>query len=139
MQRMLNILLVSLTLLLACAGGAAAAPPAFPATYYGVIDSANVGPDMEVVAMVDMIACGSAKVHEHPPYGYVYVLDVLPDDPSTLWRDGGLDGDIVRFSLVSPYGDMYPLVQSAIWEGGASQKVNLSDRVAVVLPLIVTQ
>lgn len=139
MQRMLNILLVSLLLWLALAGAAVAAPPSFPATYYGVIESANIGPDMEVVAMVDMIACGSAEVHEHPPYGYVYVLDVLPDDPSTLWRDGGAEGDIVRFSLVSPYGDMYPLVQSAIWEGGASQKVNLSDRVAVVLPLIVTQ
>ena len=58
---------------------------------------------------------------------------------SARLRDGGLEGDIVRFSLVSPYGDMYPLVQSAIWDGGASQKVNLSDRVAVVLPLIVTR
>ena len=135
------MLIVSLCLLLGCVPSVsvAAEPPGFPAVFYGSVSSEAIGPDMQVIALVDGIACGSAYVQDDPSFGLVYVLDVLPDDPTTTWRDGGRSGDIVRFNLVSPVSDITPLLQTAIWVGGSSTKVNLSDHVTITLPLIITQ
>ena len=116
-----------------------AAPPSLPAVFYGELELAAYASGSEIVAYVRGAECGSALIRQDPVMGLVYVLDVLADNPDTSWVDGGKSGDAVIFAVRTPWGSTCSLIQSATWEGGGARQVDLSDRCAVVLPLIITR
>ena len=116
-----------------------AAPPSLPAVFYGELELAAYASGSEIVAYVSGAECGSALIRQDPVMGLVYVLDVLADNPDTSWVDGGKNGDAVIFAVRTPWGSTSNLIQSATWQGGGALQVDLSDRCAVVLPLIVTR
>ena len=54
----------------------------------------------------------------------VYLMDIPADDASTTPKDGGVQGDIVRFA-VRYGGTDYPAAQTGIWADGGFVRVDL--------------
>ena len=54
----------------------------------------------------------------------VYRLDILPDDPATTQKDGGVDGDSVNFWIRFAASDL-PATTASTWQEAAALEVNL--------------
>jgi hypothetical protein len=85
----------------------------FPVTAYAAITTAcrfagpvtvngqNAPFGIEVIASIDGTSGGPWSGHIIPKYGeFWYVVDVPADDPTTEVKEGGVNGEIVRFSVV---------------------------------------
>jgi hypothetical protein len=82
---------------------------------------ANVDTGTPVSAWIDNVRVASTDAL--PPYEdkSVYTLDVLTDDPDTAWRDGGNNGETVRFKVGSTWAD-----QTGQFQWGASAPITLT-------------
>jgi len=110
-------------------------PPAFPSSFYGRVmlngqDAAEgtliaVGNRGRVYAE---IACFIDTDTGRP----VYSIDVPADDPDTPERDGGIQGEVLQFTVGGLLADRAPA-----WRSGLSRECSLgADEPVLYLPLV---
>jgi hypothetical protein len=96
--------------------------PALPSAFWGSVSNQgqNVAEGTVVSAWI-----GDVRVSESFTSIYsntsVYSLDVPADDPDTSAKEGGVNGDAVRFKIGSSWA-----AQSGTWQGGTVVNLNLS-------------
>ena len=96
-----------------------------PCRFYGTVqvDGVNVPDGTQVTASIDgMVLTWTTTTTSSSPES-VYVLDVSGDDSLTAERDGGAEGDVVRFKI--RYGGRDLAAGAGVWHNGIPQEVNL--------------
>lgn len=94
-------------------------PPWWPWGYV-LKDGANVSSGTSVTAWIDNVRVGQTTSIMYDGES-VYTLDVFADDPDTAWRDGGTDGDTVRFKVGSTWA-----AETGTWQWGTSSPITLT-------------
>ncbi|MBM4462042.1 MAG: hypothetical protein FJ012_01740 [Chloroflexi bacterium] len=105
-----------------------AAGPSHPCRFWGTVkvDGNWVASGTLITAWIEGTA-GSWTANTGSEAGqpaYAYVLTVYGDEPSTPTKDGGVDGDVVRFT-VRYGGHDYVATQTGVWSAGEYKQVNL--------------
>jgi len=86
------------------------------------VNGAPAGSGTRVSARIGGVEYASAAVDALGHYGYSPPFRILPDDPATPAKEGGVNGDIVHFYVtLADY-----LGGSAIFQSGAETEVHLS-------------
>lgn len=103
--------------------------PPLPATFYGLVqeNGGNV-PDGTIVSASiggTTYAQTSTQIYQGSS---VYTLIVPGDDPTTAIIEGGVDGDLVTFTVAGE-----PMRQVAVWHAGDSVQLDLG--VILCLPI----
>jgi len=96
-----------------------------PCRFYGTVrvDGAYVPDGTQVTATIDgMVLTWTTTTKSSSPES-VYVLDVPGDDSLTAERNGGAEGDVVRFNV--RYGGRDLAAGAGFWHQGMTQEVNL--------------
>jgi len=113
-----------------------ALPPALPAVFYGTVDAGQSLEGATVEAKVGDVSCGSTVVRNDPQLGWVYVLNVIADDPDTPALEGGKQGEAVTFDVRLADGRVLGVPKASAWYGGAAEERHLRAYRYAVLPLI---
>lgn len=106
---------------------AAAAPPALPATFFGVVtdlqawERAPVG--LEVTARIDQQTMATTRTFDSGGQA-VYRIDISGDDPDTAPKEGGTPGSMVVFVIG---GNEFP---AAPWQSGITVRFDIALREA---------
>lgn len=101
----------------------AAAPPALPSSFWGLVtmpDGTNAPEGLPVSALVEGVPAGKGLTRLQAGQ-ILYTLHVPADDPETASRDGGRAGDAVRLVLCGT-----PLDAVGTWQGGTNTRIDLT-------------
>jgi len=96
-----------------------------PCRFYGTVqvDGAYVPDGTQVTASIDGMVLTWTTITKSSSPETVYVLDVPGDDSLTAERNGGAEGDVVRFNV--RYGGRDLAAGAGVWHKGIPQEVNL--------------
>jgi len=96
-----------------------------PCRFYGTVqvDGAYVPDGTQVTASIDGMVLTWTTITKSSSPETVYVLDVPGDDSLTAERNGGAEGDVVRFNV--RYGGRDLAAGAGVWHKGITQEVNL--------------
>ena len=96
-----------------------------PCRFYGTVqvDGVNVPDGTQVTASIDGMVLTWITITTSSSPEAVYVLDVPGDDSLTAERNGGAEGDVVRFNV--RYGGRDLAAGAGFWHKGITQEVNL--------------
>ncbi|MBM4462041.1 MAG: hypothetical protein FJ012_01735 [Chloroflexi bacterium] len=117
-----------------------------PCRFWGTVkvDGDWVADDTLITALIDgaTVSWWAKTFTPKDPDPYVgksvYVVTVSGDKPWTQPKDGGIDGDIVRFRVT--YGDTdYQAAQTGIWEWGGFVWVDLAINTATPVAILTGQ
>ena len=132
------LIVIALSLFAIASATAEAGPPGLPAVFYGTVSVGGAAPlGSTVSAYIGEQLFAQVAVQEQAFLGTVYVLDVPADDADTTPREGGINGDTVRFSIEVPEGDLYWAAQQGTWGSGNYLPLDLDAVRPVALPLII--
>lgn len=112
-----------------------AQPPALPSSFYGTVTlNGEDAPEGTLIAVGNRgrvyaeLACFIDTDTGRP----VYSIDVPADDPATPERDGGIQDEVLQFTVGGLLADRAP-----IWDGGTTQERPLAaTEPRLYLPLI---
>lgn len=128
----LLVLLASLIILLNIPIGVSQPPTGPPCNFAGYVNDGNAPVGVKITAEIDGKVYAESKTFyyegdEQYKAGTVYSIDVPADNPLTDEKEGGVDGDIVKFrvdgTLCNEYG---------IWKQGESIPLDLTYNVSII-------
>ena len=102
-------------------------PPPLPAAFWGAVtlNGENVSAGTPITAWIDnvQVASTEAQIYEGAS---VYNIDIPADDPCTAGRQGGSDGETVRFKIEDSWAR-----ETGVWKSGAVVERNLKVQISL--------
>ena len=116
-----------------------AAPPALPASFYGRVrvSGSNAPAGSSILVRAGELDLLTVAITQDPTYGSVYAANVPADNPDTELIDGGQEGDVLSFYLLSSGSPTKRSAQTAVWRSGANVPLDLTFGTSYLyLPMI---